>query len=94
MCKQRLDDLFSRDCAYTSLNQLLYPHPAAQVKLKLELRERIETLGSNLDLNLDLDQRAGVKMGIIICNVRGTSASTLYATVSLSDTALCSIISL
>lgn len=77
-----------------SLNQLLYPYPAAQVKLKLELRERIETLGLNLDLDLNLDQWAGMKMGIIICNVRGTSASTLYAiVVLLRYTVLCSIIS-
>lgn len=64
MCKQRPDDLFSRECVYMPLNQPLYPHPAAQVKSKLELRERAETLGSNLDL--DLDQRARMKMGIII----------------------------
>lgn len=93
MCKQRLDYLFSRDCVYMSLNQLLCPNPAAHVKLKLELEERIETLESNLDLDLDLDQRAGMKMGIIICNVMGTSASTLYAIVVLpSYTVLCGIV--
>lgn len=94
VCKKRPDDLFSSNCVYVSLNQLLYRHLTAQVKLKLQLRERIETLGSNQDLILDLDQRAGMEMGIIICDVRGTSASTLYATVVLSSyAALCSIIS-
>lgn len=77
-----------------SLDHLLCPHPATQLKLKLEFREKTKTLGTNLDLNLDLDQRGGMKMGIIISNVRGISASTLYAVVILpSYTVLCSIIS-
>lgn len=71
-----------------SLNQLLYPHPDTQVKLNTELRDGVETLWSNLD------QRAEMKTGVIICSVGRTSASTLYAVVVRpSYTALCSIIS-
>lgn len=72
---------------YSSLNQLLYPHPDTRVKSNGELRDGVETLWSNLD------QQAEMKKGIIICNVRQTYASTLYAAVVLlSRTALCSIV--
>lgn len=66
--------IYSALTMYMSLNQLLCLHPAAQVKLKLELRDIIETL-VYVDLDLNLDQCPGMKMEIIICNVMGTSAS-------------------
>lgn len=73
---------------YSSLNQLLYPHPDTRVKSNSKLRDGVETLWSNLD------QQAEMKKGIIICTVRRTCASTLYAAVVLrSRTALCSIVS-
>lgn len=81
MSKKVPNDLFSSKCVYLLLNQRLFPHRRPQVKLKLQLRARTETQGSDVDLDSDLDQRAGMKMGIIMPDVRGTSASTLYASV-------------
>lgn len=80
MCKKRRDDLFNSDCVIKSA-----AIPACRCPGPLKngaSGERVETLRSNLDLHLDLDQLAKMKMGIIICNVRRTSASTLYASVA------------
>lgn len=72
--------IYSALTMYMSLNLLQCPHPAAQVELKLEIR----------DLNLDQLSRDEDQNNKMQCH--GNICFTLYAPGVLpSDTVLCSI---